>query len=48
MTESLDEEPARSAKREEDPEWQELLGGILAAGLFRPGTLHDKILGVVG
>lgn len=48
MTESLDEEPARAAKRDEDPEWQELLGGILEAGLFKPGSLRDQILGVVG
>ena len=48
MTDSLDEQPARTAKINKDPEWQELYGGIVAAGLFKPGSLRDKILGVVG
>ena len=47
MTDSLDAGPARDAERAADPEWQGLVAAAIEAGLFKPGSIRDKILQVV-
>ncbi len=48
MTDSLDALPRQTAEREADPVWQQLVTPFNEAGLFKPGSIRDEILQVVG
>jgi hypothetical protein len=48
MSESLDILPAITADREADEAWQQLVAPFTEAGLFKPGSIRDEILQVIG
>jgi hypothetical protein len=45
---SLDILPVKTAERDADPEWQQLIAPFNEAGMFKPGSIRDKIWVVVG
>lgn len=45
---SLDAVPEMDVKRNQDEEWQTLIGEIIEAGYFVPGSLHDEVHRVLG
>ncbi len=48
MTDSLDILREKTAEREADEEWQRLIAPMNEAGLFKPGSVRDEILSVIG
>ena len=48
MVDSLDSLPVTTAEREADDEWQQLTAPFNEAGLFKPGSIRDEILMVIG
>ena len=47
MSDSVDDLAARTAEREADEEWQQLVTPFMENGLFKPGSVRDEILMVV-